>query len=72
MLTSQETLQNPLRLNNIKILNKQYIIGYPQILTVEYIEKFILEDNCLPLRWAIVDIKDQKLIIDATVTSEAL
>ena len=54
----------------MKVLNKQYILGRTENITVEYIENKIKSDNCIPLRWAIVKSCVCTITIDATVISK--
>ena len=54
----------------MEILNKQYILDKQENITVEFIEKAIINDGYTPLRWAIVKSSDDKITVDATVISK--
>lgn len=56
MSTSRETLQNPLRLNNMIVSeNIKLYINSP--LETSFIEKALNERGINPLRWAIVSVE---------------
>ena len=51
----------------MKIIAEQILLDKPETITVEYIENSICQSGYKPLRWAIVVIKDNKLVVDTVV-----
>lgn len=51
----------------MKTLVKQFSLDKPDNLTVEYVEDFIKGSGFTPLRWAIVKVDNDKLIVDTVV-----
>ncbi|HSA07473.1 MAG TPA: hypothetical protein P5556_09865 [Candidatus Gastranaerophilales bacterium] len=49
----------------MRLENKKFIIENLKDLTVEMIEKFIIDMGFKPLRWAVVKIEDEKLTIES-------
>lgn len=54
----------------MQILNKKYRHEIALGLDVAQIEQFIHDTGYIPLRWAIVEVKDNFAIIDAVVISK--
>ena len=51
----------------MKVLVKTFSLDTINNINVEYIEKYIKDNGFDPLRWAIVKIENNKLLIDAVV-----
>lgn len=51
----------------MKIVNKQFTLNKIENLSVEHIENFILKSGFEPLRWAVVKVEGDNIVIDATV-----
>ena len=49
------------------LLRKNFVLECLQNLTVDFVENFIESMGFKPLRWAVVEIRDEKYVIDAVV-----
>lgn len=54
----------------MQILRKNFVFEGLENITVEFIEKFIENLGFIPLRWAVVEIKENNFSVEAVIVKE--
>ncbi len=51
----------------MQIIQKTFVLDYTKKIRADFIENYIKNAGFMPLRWAIVEIKENKFIIEAII-----
>ncbi|MDD3012505.1 MAG: hypothetical protein PHC34_02235 [Candidatus Gastranaerophilales bacterium] len=51
----------------MKIVNRQFELDKPKKLTVDIIENALTQSGEIPIRWSVVKIHNNKIIVDAVL-----
>lgn len=54
----------------MRLLKKSFILEGLENLSVEFIENFIEKMGFKPLRWAVVEVKDNNFTVDSVIIKE--